>query len=223
MISHKLLSQIKGGVLLLLLGFDLLLANFLSPQTQLSPELVALAFLPISLIALDVLMHRFGKKTALLILGSGIGAVVIFLPLLQSHISVIYLLQHLTANLILGGWFAASLGPAREPVCTQLAGMLHPGMHPQLRQYTTQLTRAWAGFFWLMAATSLLLYCFSPIFVWSIFANALTLPLVLLMFAGEYLVRLRVLPPQDHLGPLSALHAYQKSLKARRCAAGARS
>ncbi len=190
---------------------------------MLSPGLVALAFLPISLIALDVLIHQFGKKMALLATGSGIGAVVIFLPLLQSHISVIYLVQHLTANVILGGWFAASLGSEREPVCTQLAGMLHPIMHPQLRQYTTQLTRVWAGFFWLMAAISLLLYCFSPIFVWSIFANTLTLPLVLLMFTGEYLVRLRVLPPQDHLGPLSALRAYQKSLKTRRCAAGARS
>ncbi|HQS03692.1 MAG: hypothetical protein B7Y07_09040 [Halothiobacillus sp. 24-54-40] len=223
MIQRKLLSQIKDGVLLLLLGLDLLLANFLSPQTMLSPGLVALAFLPISLIALDVLMHQFGKKTALLATGGILGSAIIFLPLLQSHISVIYLVQHLTINVILGGWFAASLRPEREPVCTQLAGRLHPIMHPQLRQYTTQLTRVWAGFFWLMAALSLLLYCFSPIFVWSIFANTLTLPLVLLMFAGEYLVRLRVLPPQDHLGPLSAIHAYQKSLKARRCAASARS
>jgi uncharacterized membrane protein len=219
MIQPRLLSQIKGGVLVLLLGLDLLLANFLSPQTQLSPGLVALAFLPISLITLDLLWQQYGKKKALLATGGIMGVVIIFLPLLQNHISVIYLVQHLAINVMLGGWFAASLRPEREPVCTQLAGMLHPVMHPQLRQYTTQLTRVWAGFFWLMAATSLLLYCFSPIFVWSIFANTLTPPLVLILFSGEYLVRLSILPPQDQLGPLSAIHAYQKSLKARRSAA----
>ncbi|MBD3816745.1 MAG: hypothetical protein IE913_09895, partial [Halothiobacillus sp.] len=74
----------------------------------------------------------------------------------------------------------------------------------------------WTIFFFAMATTSILLYLFAPITIWSIFANSLTLPLLVLMFGAEYLVRRRILPPEDQLGPLSAFRAYRRSVLARR-------
>lgn len=211
-----LLSRVKAGLILFLLGLDLFLANILSPKAEVSTAVVVLAFLPITLIMLDVLWQTSGKAVALTVAALIVLGGVLLLPQLQAQISLIYLLQHLTANLLLGFWFGRSLWRNRQPVCTQFAGVLHPRMTPLLVQYTTRVTRAWTVFFFAMATTSILLYLFAPITLWSIFANSLTLPLLVLMFGAEYLVRRRVLPPEDQLGPLSAFRAYRRSVLARR-------
>ncbi|ACX94930.1 membrane protein-like protein [Halothiobacillus neapolitanus] len=210
-----LLSRVKAGLILFLLGLDLFLANILSPKAHVSAAVVVLAFLPITLIMLDVLWHTAGKAVALAVAALIVLGGVLLLPQLQAQISLIYLLQHLTANLLLGFWFGRSLWRNRQPVCTQFAGVLHPRMTPLLVQYTTRVTQAWTIFFFAMATTSILLYLFAPITLWSIFANSLTLPLLVLMFGAEYLVRRRVLPPEDQLGPLSAFRAYRRSVLAR--------
>ena len=41
--------------------------------------------------------------------------------------------------------------------------------------------------------------------------TALNLPLLVLMFGGEYLARLWVLEPADRAGPLEAIRAYRQS------------
>ncbi|MHB8920443.1 MAG: COG4648 family protein [Halothiobacillus sp.] len=216
MIRSELIGRIKGLLILLLLGLDVLLANFLSPKAEISGAMVALAFLPITLITLDVLWRTFGKYMALLAMALIIGGALMLLPQLQTQISLIYLLQHVTANLLLGFWFGQSLRQNRESVCTRFAGVLHPHMNPLLVRYTTRVTQAWTAFFFIMAFTSMLLYLFAPILVWSVFANTLTLPFLVLMFGVEYLVRRRVLPPEDQLGPMSACRAYRRAALARR-------
>ena len=211
-----LVGRIKGTLIVLLLGLDLFLANVLSPKNDVSATVVVLAFLPITLILLDVLWHTVGKRIALAVAALIVIGVGLLLPLFKTQISLIYLAQHLTANLLLGFWFGRSLWRNRQPVCTQFAGMLHPHLTPQLVQYTTRVTLAWTIFFFTMTTLSILLYLFAPIRIWSIFANSLTLPLLVLMFGGEYLVRRRILPPEDQLGPLSAFRAYRHSVQARR-------
>ena len=211
-----LVGRVKATLIVLLLGLDLFLANFLSPKTEVSAAVVVLAFLPITLILLDVLWHTSGKRVALAVAVLIALGGVLLLPQLQAQISLIYLLQHLTANLLLGFWFGRSLWRNRQPLCTQFAGVLHPRMTPLLVHYTTRVTQAWTIFFFAMATTSILLYLFAPITIWSIFANSLTLPLLVLMFGAEYFVRRRILPPEDQLGPLSAFRAYRRSVLARR-------
>ena len=56
---------------------------------------------------------------------------------------------------------------------------------------------------------------FAPIAVWSVFANLLTWPLVGLMFLAEYLVRCRVLPPEDRGGIFAAIGAYRENSQLR--------
>jgi uncharacterized membrane protein len=47
--------------------------------------------------------------------------------------------------------------------------------------------------------------------VWSAFANLLNLPLLVLMFAAEYVARLCLLAPSDRAGPLEAIRAYRQA------------
>lgn len=211
-----LVGRIKAALIMILLGLDLLLANVLSPKTEVSASVVALAFLPITLILLDMLWYTTDKRTALAVTGLIVLGGMLLLPQLKAWISLIYLLQHLAANLLLGLWFARSLRRHGQPVCTQFAGVLHPRMTPLMVHYTTRVTQAWTIFFFAMATTSVLLYLFAPIWLWSIFANGLTLPLLVLMFGAEYLVRRRILPREDQFGPLSAFQAYRRSVSAGR-------
>lgn len=215
-------GRVKAAVLVLLLGLDLILANVLSSKTEVSSMIVVLAFLPITLILLDVLWYSSGKKIALAVAALIVLCGWLWLPQLKTQISVIYLLQQITANVLLGFWFGRSLWRNRQPVCTQFATVLHPRMTPLLVQYTTRVTQAWTLFFFVMAAASIALYLFAPIQIWSIFANSLTLPLLVLMFGAEYLVRRRILPPEDQLGPMSAFRAYRRSVLARRESQAAR-
>ncbi len=94
--------------------------------------------------------------------------------------------------------FALTLRPGREPLITAMVRRMH-GLTPETTAYTRKVTIAWALFFAAQLATSVALFCFAPLVVWSFFVNILDLPLVAGMFAAEYTVRLRVLenPPRE--------------------------
>jgi uncharacterized membrane protein len=79
---------------------------------------------------------------------------------------------------------------------------------PQHEIYTRQVTIAWTLFFGAMALASTLLFFLAPLATWSVFANLLTLPLVALMFIGEYWVRRWVLPEMRHMRILDAVRAF---------------
>lgn len=67
--------------------------------------------------------------------------------------------------------------------------------------YTRRVTWAWCCFFAAQLATSVTLFFFTPVVVWSFFVNVLDLPLVVVMFLAEYRCRLRCLrnPPRHSL------------------------
>jgi uncharacterized membrane protein len=82
-------------------------------------------------------------------------------------------------------------------------------------RYTRQVTIAWTAFFGATAAVSTTLFLFAPPTVWSIFANLLTIPLLGLMFAAEYLVRHRVLPPAECAGIADSVRGYRETMRQR--------
>jgi hypothetical protein len=63
-------------------------------------------------------------------------------------------------------------------------------LRPDIAVYTRRVTFAWCCFFAAQLAVSLTLFFFASMVVWSFYVNVLDLPLVALMFAGEYLYRL---------------------------------
>lgn len=118
---------------------------------------------------------------------------------LEQNFTWFYLLEHAGSNALLAGVFGATLVERQVPLCTRLARMVHGDeLPPVVDRYTRQITIVWTAFFTINATTSLLLYALAPIEVWSTYANLLMAPLVALMFAGEYAVRVRRLPPSHH-------------------------
>jgi uncharacterized membrane protein len=152
---------------------------------------------------------RRGAMLALLALAAG--GLALGWVRLAANVSWLYFIQHVGTNALLGVAFGRTLGQARTPLCTGLAALVHGELSAALIRYTRQVTIAWTVFFALVTGTSLLLFAFAPIAVWSVFANLLTLPLVALMFAAEYAVRLAVLPPGERSNILDAVRAYWRS------------
>lgn len=195
-------------------------AHHVSSMPQAQSWAIGLALLPVSLLLLGIARQKLGLSPAFVLAAAAYAGLLIWLwPLLHSELRWVYLLQNLALYLSLGLFFGRSLIGKRQPLCTEFASLLHPVMHPQLERYTRRVTQAWTGYFLLMALLSLLLFRLAPPAVWSWFANILTLPLVGLMFALEYAVRVRVLPPEDHLGITSAVRAYRMAMQRKQQAA----
>jgi uncharacterized membrane protein len=105
--------------------------------------------------------------------------------------------------------FALTLRPGREPLITAMARRLHGTLPDELARYTRRVTLAWSCFFAAQLTSSIALFLFAPLVVWSFFVNILDLPLVAAMFAAEYATRLRVLrnPPRHSLAVILAMVA----------------
>lgn len=97
--------------------------------------------------------------------------------------------------------FASTLRPGRKALITAMACRLHGAISEELALYTRRVTWAWCGFFAVQLTTSVTLFVFAPLVVWSFFVNVLDIPLVAAMFGAEYLCRLRCVqdPPRHSL------------------------
>jgi len=130
---------------------------------------------------------------------------------LVQHYNWVFLLQHAGIQALLGLAFARTLRSGQLPMVSRFAAVIHGPLSPALARYTRQVTWAWTLYFSVMTGLSLLLFWLAPVAVWSAFANLLNLPLLILMFAGEYVVRLCLLAPSDRAGPLEAIRAYRQA------------
>lgn len=120
----------------------------------------------------------------------------------------IYLIQHIACNSMLCWFFAQTLLAGRTPVITTLARTIHPDMPDDVVRYTRKVTAAWAIFFAMQVLVSLVIFYTTSIETWSVFANILNWPLVILMFIGEYLCRKRVNPDFKHATIKESVAAY---------------
>ena len=104
--------------------------------------------------------------------------------------------------------FALTLRRGRVALITAMARRLHGKLPPELATYTRRVTIAWCCFFAAQLTTSVTLF-FAPLPAWSFFVNILDIPLVVVMFTAEYLVRLRSLqdPPRHSLSAIVGMIA----------------
>lgn len=130
------------------------------------------------------------------------------LGVLAPYVHWLYYLQHVGMFLALGAVFGLSLRPGREALVTRLARLVGDPLDAGGLAYTRGVTLAWALFSAAVAVLSTLLFLFAPLPAWSVFANLLTLPLVCVMFAMEYAVRLRAHPELCQGGVLRSVRAF---------------
>jgi uncharacterized membrane protein len=126
-------------------------------------------------------------------------------------INRLYLLQHAGIHLALGCAFAYTLRPGATPLITALATRAHGTMTAARARYTRRVTTLWAGYFGVMVALSLVLYMWTPWWVWSMFANLATPVAAIGLFVGEHWLRYRLHPEFERTSMLQALRAYRKT------------
>jgi uncharacterized membrane protein len=95
-------------------------------------------------------------------------------------------LFHAAAYLFLLWFFGRTLARGREPLISRFARIVHCSLDPEMALFTRNVTMAWCGFFGLQLIASALLFAFSTTGAWSLFVNVLNLPLVALMFVGQF-------------------------------------
>ena len=135
----------------------------------------------------------------------------------RGHLGMVtaYGVPHAAANGFLLWWFGRTLRDGAEPLVTQVARRVHGMLKPEIEVYTRQVTNAWCVFFGAQIAVSLVLFLFARLEAWSLFVNVLNFPLVVLMFAGEYLVRVLLHPEHPRASIASTLRAFSAGAKAR--------
>jgi len=136
-----------------------------------------------------------------------------FWEALERNFAWVYFIQHAGTYVMLAALFGVSLTRGREPLCTRLAEAVRGSLDSEVVRYTCKVTRAWTLFFLGMSLASAVLFLFGTIEAWSVFANFLSLPLVLLMFVAEHLVRLHKLPHLEQHSIMESILAFRRTAK----------
>ena len=125
---------------------------------------------------------------------------------------LLYLAQQIGIHATLGWWFASSLRDPRGALITRLAAQVHRVMTPAKIAYTRNVTRAWVGYFVAMIVASIAIYAWAGFEAWTWYANVANPIALVLMFAGERLLRYRLHPEFERSSVADALRAYQRAL-----------
>ena len=186
--------------------------SVLSHYSNLNPQAhdlaTGLALAPMLTLGFVLLWRSIGPFMAGL---SAVAAAILlraFWPVFTQNFSIVYLVQQCGFYCIMAITFGRSLVKGRVPLCTQLADKVHGPLSELELRYTRNVTWAWVIFFLLNLAVTAFLFAFVPLRIWSLFVNFCALPLILAMFAAEYLVRRRVLPKVHRNGLLATLRVY---------------
>lgn len=210
-LTAKVLRGVRWAAIAVVCAAYPVLAHLASADPHPDRLDAAVAIAPLIALAL-VLAWRSPQRPWLLLLCLA-GCVLLYgvSGWLVQHYNWVFLLQHAGMQALLGLAFARTLRAGQQPMVSRFAAIIHGSLSPALARYTRQVTWAWALYFAVMTALSLLLFWLAPISVWSAFANLLNLPLLVVMFSAEYAARLLLLAPSDRAGPLEAIRAYRQA------------
>ena len=198
----------KFLVVLACMGYPWLAHSAILAQ-QATPVRMALAFAPLLLLAYWAVTRPRNKPlwyAVLLIAG-----VLIFIAEQEQRLGQAALgIPHTAINVFLLWFFGRTLLRGREPLITRFARIVHGTLVPQIERYTRRVTIAWCVFFAAQVITSALLFRFASLSTWSLFINFLNLPLLALMFVGEYTFRMINFPDHPHVSILKAIQVFSK-------------
>jgi uncharacterized membrane protein len=150
---------------------------------------VVLLWLPLVLLAGWVLARARNK--AMWLAGIFAAGVLVYIAENQERLGLAAVsgIPHAMAYAFLLWWFGRTLAGGREPMVTRFARRVHGALPPEMERFTRNLTILWCVFFAAQLAVSALLFAFAPLEAWSAFVNLLNLPLLGLMFAGQWIYR----------------------------------
>ena len=202
-----------GATVILIIGWAV--AAHLGSAGAGSVDLNAAVALTPVLVALAVLLWQARSRWLFCAgLFGAVGAIWALWPQLRQNVSLLYYLQHLGSHLALAVFFGRTLRGNRDALITSMARFIYgDALSVRKVRYTRQVTLAWTVFFVANALVSTGLFLWAPAAVWSVHANLLTGPLMGLMFLGEHLIRLRVLPPHERPSVAEVVRAYRQRVQ----------
>ncbi len=170
-----------------------------------------LAILPIVTLVWIAASSLKRRMLAIALFGGGIAVVLVYWRQLSSQVAAMYYLQHLCAHLAMAAFFGRSLFDGRVPFITQLARTIEGDNLSEMKLvYTRKATLAWTVFFCVNALVSTVLFVLAPAPIWSLHANLMTGPLLVLMFVAEFVVRVVVLPSHERPSFMRVIRAYRE-------------
>jgi uncharacterized membrane protein len=195
-----------AAVVVLIVAYSVL-SHYSNGHAQARDLATLLALAPMSIFGL-VLLWRLQWLLALA--GTLLTAALLyfFWSTLKDNFPLLYLVQQAGFYLLMAATFGVTLLKGWVPLCTQFADRVHGPLNAAELTYTRQVTAAWAVFFLLNLVLTFVLFGFAPLRTWSLFVNFVSLPLIALMFIGEYLVRRRVLKQVYPGGLMATLRVY---------------
>lgn len=156
--------------------------------------------------AMAILWGSGKRVLALLVAAPAILLFVYFDEL--KHFEWLCLVPNILVNGSLFLFFSRTLLGANTALITQLALRVHGTIPAPIRAYTRALTYLWSAFFLLSIAASLGLYFFVSFEAWSLFTNVYALPIMLAVFALEYLYRRLRFPWFEHVSIMAGIKAF---------------
>jgi len=169
-----------------------------------------LLWLPLVLLAGWILLRSRNKPLWLAVLLTA--GVVVFLVEYQEQLGLAAVsgISHAAAYLFLLWYFGRTLARGREPIITRFARSVHGTLQPGMELFTRKLTIAWCVFFAAQLIASALLFALASLGAWSLFVNLLNLPLLALMFAGQFVYRMVRHPGYPRASIWRAIEAFTK-------------
>ena len=188
------------------------LLNYLAAAKKLpSFDATILSLLPIGASAAIAAWNSRARVPALTMLVMALVATGMWFDRLRTNTQWIYFLQDAGAMTSLAILFGATLGGEhKNALCSRVAIAINQNSaDADLLRYTWKVTIAWTAFFSLSALTSIYLFAYSSITVWSAFANIVNPILLVAMFVGEYAIRFVALPGHTEVGIENIIRAYR--------------
>ena len=205
---------LRGLGLLALLAAWAVLAHLASAGDAHPDLATALGIAPLVAIIFMLLWPLLNGPSRLLGAGAALGLIVWLWPSLRQNIALLYYVQHIGTNLALALFFGRTLFGGRLALVTRFARMADGGvMSANKERYTRQVTVAWTLFFVATMFVSTLLFWLAPPTAWSVFANLLSTPLLILMFAGEHLCRYFRLAPEERSSVADTIRGYRATMQ----------
>ena len=211
--ADKAVSDAPRGMWLITAGaIALSIALHVVPQLLRDRVDPAWSMLVLMLVDACVVALIMRSRTALLV---GVALAALLAVAMWSHQQILAVLPSVVLNLLLASVFGATLREGETPLIVGIAEFDQGALQPKFERYLRGLTQAWAIFFVVMAALSLVLMLYAPFEWWSLFVNVLTWPLIGAMFVVEWVVRrlgFKELPSHTPLRIATKILAYQRQV-----------
>lgn len=210
----------KSLVVLLLIAWQLLVHVSMGGE---SADFVryALLALPLAIFAYWITRQARHKLLWVAMLAVACAAVLAVEQASRLGVAVAYGVPHALVYASLLFVFAHTLLPGKTALITRLARRVHGTLPPYMESYTRRLTIAWSAFFLAQLFGSGLLLAFATLETWSMFINLFNVPLLLLMFAGDYCYRVFRYPDFPHATVAQAMRAFIDDASINRGSGGA--